>query len=250
MSRNDNYLYELKNSLLTDSELDYLDCIESVIPDDYMIIPQSNLATFIHRTDGAKYQNELFRNVDFLITDCEYRPIVVIEINDSTHNEYSRRVRDERVQKICEEAGIAIITLWTSYGINPDYIRKKISEALESFPPERKHHFVSDGGKISGIKTHCKLYYIGLILAVIGVLATAAPILIRNLDLIISAQGVAVPSIIIGIFSAICSINVIKVKHDRAAGIMMLILSLLIIVGAIALILLSPQEIKHLLYIP
>ncbi|MGN0517674.1 MAG: DUF2726 domain-containing protein [Acutalibacteraceae bacterium] len=248
MSRNDNYLYELKNSLLTDSELAYLDCIESVIPDDYLIIPQSNLATFIHRTDGAKYQNELFRNVDFLITDCEYRPRVVIEINDSTHNEYSRRVRDERVQKICEEAGISIITLWTSYGINPDYIGEKIRAELESFPPERKHHFVSNGGKISAIKRHCKAYYIGLILSIVGVLTTAAPILIRNLDLIISAQEVVAPSIIIGIISIICSFKVIKIKQDRAAGILMLILSLLTIAGATALILIPPQEIIHLFF--
>ena len=63
----------------------YLNYIRSILPENCRIQPQANLASFISRTDGAKYQNELFRNVDFIVTDLAYRPLFVIEINDQTH---------------------------------------------------------------------------------------------------------------------------------------------------------------------
>ncbi len=134
------FLYDLKDSLLTVTEMEYLEAIEEVMPEGCMVQVQANLAAFIKRTDGARYQNELFRNVDFLITDLYYRPLVVIEVNDRTHFMAERRARDEKVAEICEEAGIPIITLWTSYGVNPDYIEKRLEEALDSLPVKRIAH--------------------------------------------------------------------------------------------------------------
>lgn len=92
----------------------------------------------------SRFQNELYRNVDFIITDLFYRPLVVVEINDQTHLAEDRRERDKKVASICEEAGIPIIRLWTSYGINQEYIKKRILETLSSLPVERIHHFVRE----------------------------------------------------------------------------------------------------------
>ena len=135
------FLYEAKPSLVTKTETAYLNCIKSFLPDTCLIQAQANLASFIRRTDGAKYQNDLFRNVDFIITDLSYRPLLVIEINDQTHRLPERRERDKKVACICEEAGIPLIKLWTSYGVNEEYIKKKITQTLASLPVERIHHF-------------------------------------------------------------------------------------------------------------
>ncbi|MBQ7903499.1 MAG: DUF2726 domain-containing protein [Oscillospiraceae bacterium] len=137
---NENYLYELKQSLLTKNEISYYNVIKKVIPENYLVFPQINLASFIERTDDSRFHNELFRNVDFLITDDSYRPKVVIEINDQSHLTTERKKRDEKVRKICEEAGIPIIKLWTSYGINSEYISKRIIETLSSLPIKRICH--------------------------------------------------------------------------------------------------------------
>ena len=126
---------------MTKTETAYLNCIKSFLPDTCLIQAQANLASFIRRTDGAKYQNELFRNVDFIITDLSYRPLLVIEINDQTHRLPERRERDKKVACICEEAGIPLIKLWISYGVNEEYIKKKITQTLASLPVERIHHF-------------------------------------------------------------------------------------------------------------
>lgn len=135
------YLYDPRESLLTPTEKNYMKCIRSVLPENCLLQMQANLASFIVRTDGARFQTELFRNVDFLITDLEYRPLIVIEVNDSSHLSKDRQERDKKVAHICEEAGIPIIKLWTSYGINPEYIKNKIAQTLASLPVTRVHHF-------------------------------------------------------------------------------------------------------------
>lgn len=135
------YLYDIRKTLISKSEQGFFNAIKSSIPDGYQVFPQINLASIIDRTDDARFHNELFRNVDFLVTDTEYTPKFIIEINDQTHLNNERKERDEKVQKICEEAGIPILKLWTSYGINPEYIKGRINEILSKLPVARVHHF-------------------------------------------------------------------------------------------------------------
>lgn len=141
IATSDEYLYSLRPRLISQTENEFFNAISAAVPPGYHVFPQINLAAFIDRTDNSRYRNELFRNVDFLISDGEFAPKIVIEINDQSHLERDRRERDEKVTKICEEAGIPIIKLWTKYGVQPDYIQKRISEQLDALPVERIHHF-------------------------------------------------------------------------------------------------------------
>ena len=152
----DRYLYETKRTLISKSERGYFEAIKQSLPEGYCVFPQINLASFISRTDGARFHNELFRNVDFLITDLEYVPKLVIEINDQTHFNNERKERDERVKKICEEAGVPILKLWTSYGVNQDYIKNKIAETLQGLPAKRIHHFDSSSSEKEPVHTQEK----------------------------------------------------------------------------------------------
>ncbi len=138
---NHKYLYEVRNRLISKSEQEFYEAIKKSLPEGYCVFPQINLASFIERTDHARFHNELFRNVDFLVVDFEYRPKLIIEINDQTHLNAERKDRDEKVRKICEEAGIPILKLWTSYGVNQDYINSKIEQIINGTPALRIHHF-------------------------------------------------------------------------------------------------------------
>ena len=135
------FLYDPRERLISKNEAEFFKAIASALPSGYCVFPQVNLASFIEKNGNARYRSELFRNVDFLITDSEYMPKIVVEINDQTHLERDRRERDERVAKICDEAGIPIIKLWTSYGVQPDYIKKRIAEQLAALPVRRVHHY-------------------------------------------------------------------------------------------------------------
>lgn len=138
---NHKYLYEVRDRLISKSEQEFYEAIKKSLPGGYCVFPQINLASFIERTDHARFHNELFRNVDFLVVDFEYRPKLIIEINDQTHLNAERKDRDEKVRKICEEAGIPILKLWTSYGVNQDYINSKIEQIINGTPALRIHHF-------------------------------------------------------------------------------------------------------------
>lgn len=152
-TNDDMFLYDLKTRLISESEKSYYIAIKKILPDGYSIFAQVSLASFIERTDNARYHNELFRNVDFLVTDSDYCPRIVIEINDSTHNTAERKERDEKVKNICEEAGIPIITFWTSYGVNTDYIETKIIKLLTSNDIHRVRHFTKIEEKMENTVT-------------------------------------------------------------------------------------------------
>lgn len=134
------FLYECRKSLITANEQQFFKALKEIVPRGYHVFPQINLAAFIERVDNTPFRNELFRNVDFLITDAAFAPKIAVEINDPTHHEYERRKRDEKVAAICAEADVPIVTLWTNYGVNREYMQKRITETLENPPQRVAHH--------------------------------------------------------------------------------------------------------------
>lgn len=64
--------------------------------DDYKIIPQVNMASIIRKKNNDHYYSDLFRNIDFAIFDKDCSNLLMlIEIDDSTHNSYKRRQNEE-----------------------------------------------------------------------------------------------------------------------------------------------------------
>ena len=125
--------YKVKASLMTRMEKDFYTAIKAALPEGYILQPQVNLATIINKISDEKFQNELYRNIDFCIFDSDFKPLVLIEINDQTHNtERSRMARDYKVKDICASANIPLVIFWTQYGINTEYIKKRIDEALQN----------------------------------------------------------------------------------------------------------------------
>ena len=124
------YTY-VKKCLMTEIEKKFFDAFKSSISEEYLVFPQVNLATIIRKQGDFKYQNELFRNIDFCIFDKFYNPLLLIEINDESHNEYQRKQRDDRVKRISDIADIPLIKFYTKYGVNQEYITKRIQENLE-----------------------------------------------------------------------------------------------------------------------
>lgn len=114
---------------MTPSELDFYNKIK-ILEKNYKIIPQVNLASIINITN-SKYITELFRNIDFAIFDNEYNELLLlIELNDYTHNKINRRDRDLKVKKICNDAGIKLITFHTKYPNEREYVINRIKKEI------------------------------------------------------------------------------------------------------------------------
>lgn len=136
------YLYEIKKSLVTSTERSFLTAIKHILPEDYYLQPQVCLRSVIERTDEAYYQNELYKIIDVVIFERKsFKPVLLVEINDETHNQPKRIERDKKVKMICEEAGLPLVTFWTKFGVNENYIQKRILEGIEeSKNPVRVAH--------------------------------------------------------------------------------------------------------------
>lgn len=120
-----------KKALMTKCEKDFYNKLLD-LKNDYEIMPQVNLATIIKRLDKTKYHNELFRNVDFGIFSKNYEELVLlIELNDSSHKQYNRTDRDLKVKKICNDANIKLITFYTNYPNEKDYVINRIKKEID-----------------------------------------------------------------------------------------------------------------------
>ena len=120
--------------LMSEYEKYFYEILSKNFAQDYIITPQVNLASIIEKIKDfpKQYQNELYRNIDFGIFDkTTMKPLLLIEINDKTHNQPDRIKRDLKVKEICNQANIKLITFYTKYDNKPNYIVSWIKKELE-----------------------------------------------------------------------------------------------------------------------
>ena len=125
--------YETKQ-LMTEYEKYFYKILSENFSDKYLIMPQVNLASVVNKIKDfpKQYQNELYRNIDFGIYDKQtLLPLLLIEINDKTHNQPNRIARDKKVKEICQIAGIKLITFYSSYENKKDYVINRIVNELK-----------------------------------------------------------------------------------------------------------------------
>lgn len=123
-----------KKPLLTKSERAFMEKLRPLGEYDLIIVPQVNLATIINKISTGRYHNELFRNVDFGIFDTSYNILLLVELNDPTHQQKSRKYRDYKVRTIAEQAGIPLVTFYTDKPNDQNYVLHRITEKL------KEHH--------------------------------------------------------------------------------------------------------------
>lgn len=105
-----NNTYEKKN-FITNAERHFLELLLDEYGEDYNIQPQVCLMSIV-RKKSFGYANELYRTVDIGIFDEDYNVVLLIEINDKSHHRTERQQRDEKVNAICNDAGIPLLTFW------------------------------------------------------------------------------------------------------------------------------------------
>lgn len=122
-----------KKSLLTNAEKEFYNKLKKIETlGDYKVIPQVNLACIIHKDSNYRYRNELFRNIDFGIFDSNFQVLLLIELNDSSHNLKSRKKRDIKINEILHWANIPIIRFYTSYPNEEKYVVQRVLSKIQS----------------------------------------------------------------------------------------------------------------------
>lgn len=121
--------YSNKNFMTPSEHEFYNKMIE--LETEYNIVPQVCLASVVNKTGNSRYQSQLYRIIDFGIFTKDYKKLLLlIELNDNTHKTYNRRDRDLKVKKICNDANIEIITFYSCYPNEKDYVLKRILQSI------------------------------------------------------------------------------------------------------------------------
>lgn len=124
-------------SLLTRWELAALREIRADLPPGYHACPQARLADFVDVAvrDSTGHRSALNRvaskSVDFAVIDAAGRVVLVIELDDRSHDRPDRRSRDQLVNAVLARCGIAVLRVRPGRRVNaraylPDLTRQAV----------------------------------------------------------------------------------------------------------------------------
>ncbi|MEI6296073.1 MAG: DUF2726 domain-containing protein [bacterium] len=124
--------YYKKNYLMTGAEHNFFKVLNSIVDNKYYIIPQVGLSKIVGINGSDRYNytylNKIDRkSLDFVLFDKDsFSPIVIIELDDSSHEREDRKERDSFVDKIAQKIGLKIVHIKTSYNYDLEMLKKDI----------------------------------------------------------------------------------------------------------------------------
>jgi len=130
LSRKSRYLYESKSEYLTKAELTFLSVLRQAVNGAYEIVPQVPLGSIVRVKNNSKdyyaHYNQIDRKIlDFVLFEIfSFKPLLVIELDDSSHNLPDRKNRDKFVDKVLEVVKLPIlhIPVRNTYDTNEIYL--------------------------------------------------------------------------------------------------------------------------------
>ncbi len=128
-------MYSLKNSILTERELQFYDQLKEIIPNEYFIAPKVGIKDFIEIKSGKDYMKYFGhisqKHIDFLIcSKNRLQPILGIELDDQSHKQAARSERDKKVDALYSQIGLQIIHISTR--AKNEEIKRTIIEILKN----------------------------------------------------------------------------------------------------------------------
>jgi very-short-patch-repair endonuclease len=131
-------VYYLKKSLFSPAERSFLGVLESLDYEGVTIASKVRLADIfgvkkgLERGDRQRAQNRInAKHVDFLlIQKSDGRPLLGIELDDSSHEEEERIARDSFVDTVFASAGLPILHVAAKAAYDPKAVHRHIDEAL------------------------------------------------------------------------------------------------------------------------
>lgn len=131
-------VYFLKKSLFSPAERSFLGILESLDYDGVTVASKVRLADVfgikkgLQRSDRQRAFNRISaKHVDFLlIQSSDGRPLIGIELDDSSHGADDRMARDSFVDSIFASAGLPILHVVAKSAYDPKEIHRQIDNAL------------------------------------------------------------------------------------------------------------------------
>ena len=128
--------YKKKDYLLTKAELSFYGVLKSVIDNDLVIFSKVRLIDLLWLPKGTKnrqaYLNRIMsKHVDFVLCKSDtLSPVLVIELDDSSHQEGKRQERDKFVNEVFRQAGLPLLRVKAKRSYSPGELSLAIKEKM------------------------------------------------------------------------------------------------------------------------
>lgn len=130
--------YRRRDYLLTKAERSFYGVLQQIASEDWQIFAMVRLADLLYLPRGTErrqsYQNRIqSKHIDFVLCrSTDVRPILAIELDDSSHARRDRSERDRFVDQALQAAGLPLLRVRAQRTYDPRQLLQSIREALES----------------------------------------------------------------------------------------------------------------------
>ncbi len=127
--------YKVRDDFLSHAEFSFYKVLIHTLGDQYVVLSKVRLADifFVAKpNENLRFFNFISsKHIDFLVCDSEMmKPVIGIELDDSSHNRSDRQERDEFVDQVFMVAGLPIIHFPAKYAYNTTEIVDAVKTSL------------------------------------------------------------------------------------------------------------------------
>lgn len=128
--------YRLRDDFLTRAELSFYHVLRQAAGDRFVICPKVSLKEIFFvsgKEDKQSFRNRIDRkHVDFVLCDPHnMRPVIGLELDDSSHQRAERKERDQFVEQVCRAAGLPLVRV----PVRSAYVVDEVSKLLNPVAP-------------------------------------------------------------------------------------------------------------------
>jgi len=131
--------YVRADRFLTPAEASFLGALRLAVADRYEVFAKVRLLDLLSVKAGegrqAAFNRVQAKQIDFLL--CERgtsRPVLALELDDSSHQQSSRQARDAFVEEVLEVIGLPALRVPVTRTYDPTEIARLISMSLSEVP--------------------------------------------------------------------------------------------------------------------
>ena len=152
----DSLPYEKKPSFLSAAERSFYGVLCQAVDEKYSIFAKVRLADLLEVSWGTSrptgHWNRIKpRHVDFVLCSASnFTPLLVIELDDSSHEREDRQERDAFVDAALDAAGLLILHVSVQHAYAPAEIRALINDHLNSGPGHHEGRLEDGASRVSG----------------------------------------------------------------------------------------------------
>lgn len=123
------YRYVKQPHLCTHPEQIFLNKLHKIIPNEWMIHCQVSLIALLKPLDFRSARMVWAKRMDYVITDKDSQTLLVIELDDASHNQPERIKRDKFLNKVLKGKH-PLLRITSEEAKNMKLVRKKIELSL------------------------------------------------------------------------------------------------------------------------